>query len=116
MWRFGDPGLSKPDFDRALRRTIATAVHELGHMLTIQHCVAWECVMNGVNHDEEAEAAPLEPCPTDLAKLCEATGCDPQKRFDRLIQFWERHPAASAATLQHLRAARALLSRNAGAP
>lgn len=116
MWRFGDPAASKPEFDRALRRTIVTAVHELGHMLTIEHCVAWECVMNGVNHDEEAEAAPLEPCPSDLAKLCAATACDPAQRFARLIQFWERHPAVSDQTLHHLRAARAALAMDAVAP
>lgn len=116
MWRFGDPDESEAAFNHALRRTIAVAVHELGHMLTIAHCIAWECVMNGVNHDEEADAAPLEPCPTDLAKLCAATACDPARRFNRLIQFWERHPTVSPETLQHLRAARTALSRGTEVP
>lgn len=106
MWRFGDPAKSDKAFGETLHRTISTSVHELGHMLTIAHCIAWECVMNGINHDEEAMAAPLEPCPADLAKLCEATDCDLQERYDALIEFWERHPTVAPDTLRHLRQAK----------
>lgn len=129
--RFGDPAKSQAAFNLALRRMLATAVHELSHMLSIQHCVAWECVMNGSNSLQEADAAPLEPCPADLAKLCDATSsppaisslplpgdasldrdvhparthCDMVKRFDDLIAFWEANPS-SPQTLQYLKRAR----------
>ena len=32
-----------------LRRTLKTAVHETGHMLSIPHCIAFQCGMNGSN-------------------------------------------------------------------
>jgi archaemetzincin len=56
-------------------------------MFSMQHCIYYECVMNGSNHLDEADSQPLSPCPTCLAKLCHATGADPQKRFQELIAF-----------------------------
>src|SRR5687768_16793011 len=43
--------LADPADDRALalRRTLGTAAHEMGHMLGIEHCTAYECGMNGSN-------------------------------------------------------------------
>lgn len=67
-----------------LERSYATAMHEVGHMFQLQHCVAWECPMNGCNHQEEADSRPIEPCPHCLAKLMRATGLDPQKRWTEL--------------------------------
>ena len=87
-----------------LRRTVATAVHELGHMLSMHHCVAWECVMNGINHQAEADRVPLEPCPACLAKLCDATSCDLPKRFTGLRAFWKENGGAEG-TVRYLEAA-----------
>ena len=67
-----------------LGRAYASAMHELGHMFQLQHCVAWECPMNGCNHQEEADTRPLEPCPHCLAKLMRATGLEPMKRWTEL--------------------------------
>ena len=67
-----------------LERSYATAMHEVGHMFQLQHCVAWECPMNGCNHQEEADSRPIEPCPHCLAKLMLATGLDPKKRWIEL--------------------------------
>jgi hypothetical protein len=39
----------------------------------------------------EADRQPLEVCPHCLAKLCYATGADPAKRFEKLIQFYQAH-------------------------
>src|SRR5205814_332705 len=58
-----------------LRRTLQTAVHELSHMLGIEHCIAYECLMNGSNHQAEKDARPLWLCPLCLAKLCAALHC-----------------------------------------
>jgi archaemetzincin len=105
MWRYGDPAASREDFDKALRHTVLIAVHELGHMFSVHHCTRWECVMNGVNHLDEAASRPLEPCAEDLAKLCEATGCDLLARFDALGEFWKQRQA-ERATVEHLQRAR----------
>lgn len=72
-----------------LQRSYSTAMHEVGHMFQLQHCVAWECPMNGCNHQEEADSRPLEPCPHCLAKLMLATGLDPQKRWAELRAAFE---------------------------
>ncbi len=108
LYRFGDPGASPEAFEHTLVRTIATAIHELGHMFSIPHCVERECIMNGANHEQEAASRPLEPCSEDLAKLCDATGCDLIRRYDALISFWQTRSSGDV-TLARLRRARALL-------
>ncbi|MGE5192634.1 MAG: Zn-dependent protease, partial [Deltaproteobacteria bacterium] len=40
IYRFGNPEKSADDYKLCLRRTLATAVHETGHMLGIKHCTA----------------------------------------------------------------------------
>ncbi|MHB8878777.1 MAG: archaemetzincin [Myxococcaceae bacterium] len=104
--RFGDPGESPEAFRQCLRRTLSTAVHELSHMLSIEHCIAYECVMAGSNHLEESDRRPIEPCPACLQKLCWNTGCDPVKRFERLAEFQRANGlAADAAYLKRALAA-----------
>lgn len=63
-----------------LSRTMATAAHELGHMMGLQHCVAFECAMNGANSQAESDAMPIEPCPSCLEKLRQRLGVDPVRR------------------------------------
>jgi archaemetzincin len=70
-----------------LRRTVSTAAHEVGHLLGVAHCVAYECLMNGINHREEADAAPLRLCPADLAKLSWSAQCAPRERLARVAAF-----------------------------
>ena len=87
LWRNGAPGTRE-----YLRRSIMTAAHELTHMLGIEHCVAWECLMNGSNHQAEKDARPLSLCPHDLAKLCFALGgCDLRARLTALARFCRAH-------------------------
>jgi len=81
-----------------LRRTVQTAVHELSHMLGIEHCIAWECLMNGSNHQAEKDARPLWLCPHCLAKLHHALGkFDLRARFTRLADFCRAHGLAAEA-------------------
>lgn len=87
IYRFGDPDLRELDFRLCLRRTIATGSHELGHMLGMSHCTAYECNMGGSNSMEESDEGPLALCPECLAKLCWATGSDPVERFRKLEAF-----------------------------
>lgn len=80
--RGGDP---RTEPALALRRALGTAVHEVGHMLRLEHCIAWECVMNGSNHREEADRRPLEPCPACQAKLQHAIRFDARGRWEVLV-------------------------------
>ena len=52
-----------------LSRANKTAVHELGHMFGIGHCVHRQCCMNGSGHLREDFAIPEFLCPVDLAKF-----------------------------------------------
>ena len=89
--RYGNPADGDDAFRQCLLRTLKTATHETGHMFSIPHCTFYECNMCGSNHLPEADRRPLEPCPSCLAKLCYATGADPVKRFQNLIEFHKTH-------------------------
>jgi archaemetzincin len=70
IYRNGDPGRSEAAFGLCLRQTLGTASHELCHVLTMKHCIAFSCLMNGSNHQEERDSRPLHLCPVCLHKLC----------------------------------------------
>ncbi len=87
MHRYGDPSSGDAAFLKCLLRTLKIAGHETGHMFTIQHCAQYECCMCGAMSLPETDDAPLELCPECMAKVCWATGADPEKRFERLAAF-----------------------------
>jgi archaemetzincin len=89
--RNGNPDTSPEEFALCLRRTLKTGVHETAHILTMRHCVAYECVMNGSNHRRESDRAPLFLCPNCLAKLCWNTSQEPAARYRRLLAFYKEH-------------------------
>ncbi len=90
MHRFGDPNADREGFDQCLKRTVKTAVHETGHMLSMLHCTAYECCMCGSNHLQEADSRPLYLCPECVAKLCWACRLDPVERYERLKEFTDK--------------------------
>ncbi|MBN1395069.1 MAG: hypothetical protein JW959_08605 [Pirellulales bacterium] len=89
--RYGDPDRDEEAFKRCLLRTMKTAAHETGHMFSMRHCTLYQCNMCGCNHLGESDRRPLRLCPHCLAKLCHATGADPIKRFESLIEFYNKH-------------------------
>ena len=88
LYRMGDP---ETEYRTCLQRTLKTAVHETGHMFGIRHCLAFECGMNGSNHQEESDARPMWFCPEDEMKVWWAGGTDPVTRYDRLAEFVDAH-------------------------
>lgn len=89
--RKGDPSLSEDDFRQCLLRTIKTAVHETGHMFSIRHCTAYECLMCGSNSLAESDRRPIAFCPECMAKVCWSTKADPLKRMKKLAAFCQTH-------------------------
>lgn len=89
--RYGDPRESEATFRQVLRRTLKVAVHETGHMFSMRHCTAYECVMNGANSQEESDRSPLWLCPECLAKVLLATGRDAAERYHALAAFAAAH-------------------------
>ncbi len=85
--RNGDPEASAEEFRLCLLRTMKTAAHEVGHMLSMYHCTLYDCGMNGSNHREEADRRPVSLCPECIAKLWWATRVDPVARFRKLAEF-----------------------------
>lgn len=70
-----------------LRRSCKVLAHETAHMFGIEHCVWYQCLMNGSNHLAEADARPLHLCPVDLRKLQWSIGFDVVDRYRRLRDF-----------------------------
>ena len=85
--RKGDPAESPAAFRQCLVRTLHTASHETGHILTIQHCTAFECNMNGVNSLDEADRRPLHLCPVCLRKVLWNLQAEPDAHLASLEKF-----------------------------
>jgi archaemetzincin len=99
LYRNGDPHKNRQDFNLCLIRTLKTAAHETGHIFSIEHCIKYECVMNGSNHREESDSHPLEFCPECLAKVCWITGADIKQRYKKLAGFCRRNSLTKEAEL-----------------
>jgi len=91
IYRNGVPEAGREEYRVCLLRTIATAAHEVAHMFSISHCIAYECVMCGSNSREESDRRPLALCPECLAKVCWATHVGPVKRYRKLAAFCRKH-------------------------
>jgi archaemetzincin len=70
-----------------LRRSCKVLAHETAHMFGIEHCIFFDCLMNGSNHLAESDARPMHLCPVDLRKLHHSTGFDVVGRYRRLRDF-----------------------------
>lgn len=97
LWRYGETE------DRGQRRTFLTRAlkvlaHEAGHMFSILHCQANECLMNGSMSLGEMDRAPLHLCPICLHKLQWNLGFDVARREAHLLQFYQRHGLADEAS------------------
>ena len=79
-----------PDPAQFLRRVLKLMSHEAGHILSIEHCVRYRCVMQGANSLPEDDGHPMHLCPEDLEKLAWNTGVDPASRYRALRDFYRR--------------------------
>lgn len=73
-----------------LTRSLKLMSHEIGHMLGFEHCIAFSCNMNGVNHLAELDRTPTWLCPDCLGKLYWNIGKTIPSRFDELDSFWRK--------------------------
>lgn len=72
-----------------LRRSCLTLAHETCHIFGMQHCIYFECTVNGSNHLDEADSRPLQLCPVCLRKLHSTIGFDPDTRDRRLSEVYQ---------------------------
>lgn len=67
-----------------LQRSCKVLAHETAHMFGLQHCIYYECVVNGSNGMEETDGEPQHLCPVCLRKLNHTAGFDAVKRYEDL--------------------------------
>jgi archaemetzincin len=91
LCRNGDPGKNAKEYRRCLRRTLRVATHETGHVLTMAHCTAFRCLMNGFNGQHEQDHAPMYLCPVCLRKLLWNLQVEHVPYLKRLEDFCRRH-------------------------
>ncbi len=77
--------------DVILQRSCKVLAHEIAHMFGLQHCIYFECVVNGSNHMVETDRQPQHLCTVCLRKLQFATSFDPIKRYAALARFYRGH-------------------------
>ena len=70
------------------RRSVNLLAHEAGHILSIDHCIEYSCVMQGANSLEEHDSHPMHLCPTDLQKVLLNTGMDRKERYRKLLPLY----------------------------
>ena len=75
----------------SLEKSCKVLAHETGHMLGMAHCIYYDCLMNGSNNLAEMDRQNSFLCPICLRKLKHALGIDLYKRYQNLLQFFERN-------------------------
>lgn len=70
-----------------LRRLVNISSHEIGHMLSMNHCIHGKCVMNGTNGLYETDRTPLRLCSECQQKLYWNLRFDNQQRLKELIAY-----------------------------
>ena len=85
------PALSPQEQQTVLRRCCRVLTHEGTHVIGLRHCIHFQCLMNGSNHLEESDAAPLHLCPLCLRKLQNGAGFDVHARYTTLFEWYQLH-------------------------
>lgn len=73
------------------QRSCKLLVHEINHILGIDHCIFFDCCMNGSGHLSEDFRQPMHLCPVDLHKLQTLVGFNVLDRYQNLLQFYKKH-------------------------
>jgi archaemetzincin len=89
--RFGEPYCEEANVHgpaERLRRCCRLLAHEVGHILGLEHCTYYRCLMNGSANMQESDRRPLHLCPVDLRKLHAALSFNMVDRYSRLVRFY----------------------------
>jgi archaemetzincin len=87
-----DEKIAEKDRSRiTLQRGCKLLVHEICHLLGIDHCIYYDCCMNGSGHLSEDFRQPMHLCPIDLHKLHTLVGFDVLDRYKALLQYYKKH-------------------------
>jgi len=114
VWSFAR--LTGGDDTQDLRRCCKIVVHEIGHMFGLEHCIRYECNMNGSNHLEETDRQPLHLCPDCLRKSAWNQKFDVVARYRKLGKFYAANGLKTEAAWIARRLAELKTVPAAGAP
>jgi len=92
-----------------LRTALRAIAHELGHIFMCEHCVHFECVMNGSMSLSELRRTPLHLCPLELRKIQSSVnhavgGFELVPRYRLLATFYRDHKLDAEASWAAARA------------
>lgn len=74
-----------------LQRGAKLLVHEISHLLGVDHCIWFSCCMNGSGHLSEDFRQSMHLCPVDLRKLQRLCGFSVVERYRKLGEFFLRN-------------------------
>lgn len=74
-----------------LQRSCKLIVHEIAHLMGVDHCIWFSCCMNGSGHIAEDFKQPMFLCPVDLRKLQTLCGFDVLSRYQGMLTFFLTH-------------------------
>lgn len=84
-----------------IRRAMATLTHEIGHILSMEHCIFYECLMCGSNSLAESDRRPVHLCPICLSKLEWNLKFDRKERYQKLRDFYKKVGLNREANFAH---------------
>jgi len=73
------------------RRCVKIILHELGHLFGLAHCIYYNCLMNGTNHEKEMDRQTFHMCPVCLRKLYSTLQFDIQQRYEELANICKEY-------------------------
>lgn len=82
--------LSTKSQSEYIRRAGKLIVHEICHVYGIDHCIFYDCLMNGTGHLVEDFSAPSHLCPVCLRKLQFRLGFDVEERYEGLQRVFDK--------------------------
>jgi len=86
-----DISLSKEQISLLFYRSLQVMIHEIIHMFGVEHCLYFDCVMNGSNCLEESDEQTLFLCPIDLRKLVYMLNFSVVDRYNALQTFFLKY-------------------------
>jgi len=86
-----DISLSKEQISLLFYRSLQVMIHEIIHMFGVEHCLYFDCVMNGSNCLEESDEQKLFLCPIDLRKLAYMLNFSVVDRYNALQTFFLKY-------------------------
>jgi archaemetzincin len=95
--RFWGKAESEESRHKLLERSFKILAHETGHMFSLAHCTAYECLMNGTNSLDETDRSTIHLCPECLHKLQWDLKLDVMRRYRQLRDIYDKSGYADLA-------------------